>query len=189
MKRAIPIVAALALLAFGSGVASADQAQRPQRVQAQIDALTAAGAKIVKVTRSEYVKTSGTAGPSRSLVATQPRAAQAQAQGYPSGCGLWVIVYRDGNIIHNSSTTSCLTPVDEIQMLGGIAWSRWFGWDELYQYEDGNFGSDYLNINLWVDCSGTGTHDYQGVTNGYVEIAGNEYHASAYDEIDRIECG
>jgi hypothetical protein len=32
----------------------------------------------------------------------------------------------------------------------------------------------------------TGTHDYQGVTNGYVEIAGQGYQAAAYDQVDNI---
>jgi hypothetical protein len=48
---------------------------------------------------------------------------------------------------------------------------------------------DFLDLEVAYDCSDTGTHDYQGVTNGCVEIAGQGYDASARDEIDRIECG
>ena len=163
----------------------------PARVQQKVTALQAKGAQLRHVRRTAYSPVQPGRKPhalpfAANAVKSSPSAV---IQDYPSGCGLWVVVYRDGNIIRNSSMTSCLHPVDEIQMLGGLARSRWWGWEEMAQDEDGNVGSDFLDLEVAYDCSGTGTHDYQGVTNGYVEIAGQGYDASAWDEIDRIECG
>jgi hypothetical protein len=116
----------------------------PAAVQARVNSITAHGGTILHLTDAPYYKaTAHRPAPLSTTLArplrTTTSATVARSLDFPSGCGLWVIVYRSGNIIHSDSTTSCLYPVDEIQMLGGIAWSRWWGWDELYQDEDGNF--------------------------------------------------
>lgn len=163
----------------------------PARVQQKVTALQAKGVQLQHVRRVAYTPVQHARKPDPlpfTASAAKPNPS-AVIQDFPSGCGLWVIVYRSGSIIHNSSVTSCLHPVGEIEMLGGLARSRWWGWEEMAQDEDGNVGSDYLDLEVTYNCAGTGTHDYQGVTNGYLEIAGRGYHAAAWDQIDRIECG
>lgn len=166
---------------------------RPESVQKQIAALKAKGATILKVASIPYTKASGTAGskgngPSHDR--TSGTSTTVTPDSFPTGCGLWVVVYRDGNLIYNSSLTSCTYTVLDIQMHSGLAWSRWYGWQELYSQTFDTDDSASLSTWIRVDCSGTGTHDYQGVTNGFIETySGDEYEASAWDEIDRIECG
>lgn len=167
---------------------------RPAQVQERINELKAKGATVLKVSSAPYAKVSSdTQSKSPGLTYGRTPSADKAApspQSYPTGCGLWVIVYRDGNLIYNSSLTSCLYTVLDIQMHSGLAWSRWWGWQELYSQTFDTDDSSYLDTWIRVDCSGTGTHDYQGVTNGFIETyGGDEYEAAAWDEIDRIECG
>lgn len=180
--------------------------QLPQQLEKRIAELKADGAEILGVTSAPYEETSkkgtvkeGTAKKGSSAAelkrlkygskSTSGTAEVGPAQ-YPTGCGLWVLVYRQGNLIYNDSLTSCLYQVLDIQMHSGLAWSRWWGWQELYEQTFDNDDSSSLDTYIWVDCSGTGTHDYQGVTNGFIETYdGREFHAAAYDQIDRIECG
>ena len=168
----------------------------PEKVQHRIDELKARGAQILDVTSAPYEKASkGAAASANGLkklaFGTKPtERAEVSPAAYPTGCGLWVLVYREGNLIYNDSLTSCLYQVLDIQMHSGLAWSRWWGWQELYSQTFDTDDSTYLHTYIWVDCTGTGTHDYQGVTNGFIETySGDEYEAAAYDQIDRIECG
>ncbi|MEV4604951.1 hypothetical protein AB0K15_47360 [Amycolatopsis sp. NPDC049253] len=112
----------------------------------------------------------------------------ATPSGYPSGCGLSVLIYHIGTYIESNNLTSCDLPAEEIQMLSGIAWSRFFGWEELTQDEDGNAGQYNLTLVYDWDCAGSGVHDFQTTTNGYVEMFGEGYQASAYDEEDAVSC-
>ncbi|MEX3106197.1 MULTISPECIES: hypothetical protein [unclassified Streptomyces] len=159
----------------------------PVKVEQRIAALEASGAKILDVTSAPYVK----ADAKKLAYGTEESGkAEATPAAYPTGCGLWVLVYRQGNLIYNDSLTSCLYQVLDIQMHSGLAWSRWFGWEELYSQTFDTDDSSSLDTYIWVDCTGSGTHDYQGVTNGFIETySGDEYYAAAYDQIDRIECG
>ncbi|MCW7540711.1 hypothetical protein OOT46_23105 [Aquabacterium sp. A7-Y] len=162
----------------------------PDSLQARIDTLRSEGVQILRVYSTPYTEAASGAKPAALEYGLPVRpTTDFDLQAFPSGCGLWVLVYRDGNIVYNASSTSCVNPVSRIEMLAGLAWSRWWGWQELYQDEDGVSNRSYLDLTIWVDCSETGTHDYQGVTNGYVGIAGRDYHASAWDQIDRVECG
>lgn len=113
----------------------------------------------------------------------------------PTGCGLWVIVYDQGYEVFNSSLTSCRMVVDEIQMLAGLAGTEDFlWWDEAYwteetQDEDGATFTSSLPLDVSYHCAGDGNRHFRGVTNGYVEIAGRGYQASAYDQIENKDCG
>ncbi|MET8980009.1 hypothetical protein ABZX85_30840 [Streptomyces sp. NPDC004539] len=163
----------------------------PVNVEQRIAALEASGAKILDVTSAPYVKADAKTGAGKlAYGSAESGKAEATPAAYPTGCGLWVLVYRQGNLIYNDSLTSCLYQVLDIQMHSGLAWSRWFGWEELYSQTFDTDDSSSLDTYIWVDCTGTGTHDYQGVTNGFIETySGDEYYAAAYDQIDRIECG
>ncbi|MFI2205656.1 hypothetical protein ACH47Z_33765 [Streptomyces sp. NPDC020192] len=210
MKRRVifllaAIASVLALLAVGPAQAQAatngsgtnrTTAPLPKQVEKRIAELRARGAKILDVTSAPYEKVSKKAKSSGDVLDRLPYGgkpsgkAAASPDAYPTGCGLWVLVYREGNRIYNSSLTSCLYQVLDIQMHSGLAWSRWWGWEELYAQTFDTDDSSSLDTYIWVDCTGTGTHDYQGVTNGFIETYnGDEYEAAAYDEIDRVECG
>lgn len=163
----------------------------PAKVEQRIAALEASGAKILDVASAPYVKADAKTDAKKLAYGTgESGKAEATPAAYPTGCGLWVLVYRQGNLIYNDSLTSCLYQVLDIQMHSGLAWSRWFGWEELYSQTFDTDDSSSLDTYIWVDCTGSGTHDYQGVTNGFIETySGDEYSAAAYDQIDRIECG
>ncbi|MFI2352770.1 hypothetical protein ACH492_38495 [Streptomyces sp. NPDC019443] len=114
---------------------------------------------------------------------------------FPTGCGLWVIVYDQGYEVFNSSLTSCRMAVDEIQMLAGLAGTEDFlWWDEAYwteeaQDEDGATFTSSLPLDISYHCAGDGNRHFRGVTNGYVEIGGRGFQASAYDQIENKDCG
>lgn len=109
--------------------------------------------------------------------------------GYPSGCGLAVLLFRNGNILTGSMTTSCSFRVNSIEHNVYLYRSRFFGWERLITHEGDysyNVGSKATTIKY--DCTGTGTHDFRVEGYGYVSQSGNSYNASAYDEIDGVTC-
>ncbi len=109
---------------------------------------------------------------------------------FPSGCSLSVLLYdyNGGRDVESNNLTVCLNPTQEIQMYSGIArWDLIF-WDTVKDDEDGNFGDYDLSLVYDYDCSGQGSNDFQTATNGYVEINGQGYQASAYDEDDNVAC-
>lgn len=128
-------------------------------------------------------------------MAHSPSPDEPSAKQLPTGCGLWVIVYDQGYEVFNSSLTSCRMVVDEIQMLAGLAGTEDFlWWDEAYwteeaQDKDGATFTSSLPLDISYHCAGDSNRHFRGVTNGYVEIAGRGYQASAYDQIENKDCG
>lgn len=107
---------------------------------------------------------------------------------YPTGCGLWVVLYKSGRYMVNSSLTSCTTPVAEIQMYGGVAREHWYGWEELENGEDGNEGASSLSLDVNAYCYNSGSFIYAAATNGYLLRGSTEYTASAYDDVSSTAC-
>jgi len=109
--------------------------------------------------------------------------------GYPTGCGLSVILYRTGNTISGSMATSCNFSVTSIDHNMYLYRSRFFGWERLITHEgDYSYGTNSKGTVIRYNCSGTGTHDFRVEGYGYVGMNGTTFDASAYDEIDSVSC-
>jgi hypothetical protein len=106
------------------------------------------------------------------------------ARNYPTGCGLFVIVYKRSHYIYNSSLTQCNFLVTEIGMYGTIVREHWFGVEELREYEDEDTYTDHLVLRLRADCANSGSYFYQIATSGWLEWNGTEYEAGAYDRTE-----
>lgn len=146
----------------------------PQVVKDKIAEIQARGLQILTVSHAGYepVRTS----PNEIVLA-----------GYPSGCGLWVLVYRNGDYVISSSLTSCNGVAAEMEMTSGLA--RWRGtwWNEV---NDGNRharNTQTLVLEYGHYCRGT-TYTYQTTTNGALIFNGRHYTASAWDQLDNEAC-
>jgi len=143
--------------------------------------ITADGGKFLKVTKTAYT-------PSTSTTTKHTTANAVRPDDYPVGCSLTVGIWQFENQIVSSSLTGCVDTATEIQMYSGIALSAWWGWDEQVTGEDDADDEDDLVLEYDFNCAGSGTHDFQTVTNGYVDYLGTEAQAEAYDEIDNVTC-
>lgn len=110
--------------------------------------------------------------------------------GIPTGCGLWVVIYvEDGRYVTSSSLTSCTYTVQHMEMVGGIALSAWWGWDEMTRDDTADSLENNLAMDFSYDCAGSGTHDWQTVVEGDIQtLSGDEYNADAYDVINSYHC-
>jgi hypothetical protein len=158
----------------------------PAAVQHELDTIKANGGVILSVVGVPYTRTTETGPATPTFTSKHPSVVT--PDGFPSGCGLFVTIWRTSGEVTSDSLTSCSSIAAELQMYGGIGRLRFYGWetmatneiDETFTYGD----TMYINYN----CTGTGKHNFQAITNGYVEINGEEYHADAYDEIDNQTC-
>lgn len=107
---------------------------------------------------------------------------------FPSGCGLWVIVYKSGDYMVNSSLTSCTSRVTAIEMYGGIAREHWYGWQELNNGDAYDEGQSSLSLYVDAYCRGSGSYVYAGTTNGQLIRGGTTYNAAAYDSVSSTRC-
>lgn len=146
----------------------------PQAVKDEVQRITRAGGTILAIASSEYREKNSNGSQTRS---------------FPSNCGLHVIASKNGDYIQNSSLTSCLFPVTAMEMFGGVARSRFLGqWEQMETGDAYNEGRPSLTLTVSYYCRGTGTHDFQVVTNGELIKGGTTYTASAWDQIDHISC-
>lgn len=114
---------------------------------------------------------------------------EVSAASLPSGCGLYVTLSRAGNTLHSSLLTQCLSSYELLRTWGTLSRSRWYGWESMASGENRVEGRTGVTESFDYDCSGTGTHDFKVVGNGYlVSYNGDSYTAAAYDEIDDVSC-
>jgi hypothetical protein len=112
----------------------------------------------------------------------------ASPDSYPSGCGLYVNVYRQGNDIVGSALTACSSSVGYIYTGATVERSRFYGWQDMAVNADEVYNSASLAVDAAYNCSGTGTHDFRSVGTGRINKNGNIYNANAYDQINSITC-
>jgi hypothetical protein len=147
----------------------------PQVVKDEVARLTAEGAEVLQIGHSDYELKNATS--------------DLAAAAYPSGCGLWVVETRSGNVIENSSLTTCVQLADTMEMFGGIGRSRVLGqWQTMKTGESDDYITFSLHLTVKYNCAGTGTHDFQSVTNGALELGGHDYEAAAYDILEKQHC-
>ncbi len=147
----------------------------PQAVKDEVARLKAEGAQVLEIGHTDYVLKGATTA--------------LAAAAYPSGCGLWVVETRSGNVIENSSLTTCVQLADTMEMFGGIGRSRVLGqWETMKTGESDDYITFSLHLTVKYNCAGTGTHDFQSVTNGALELGGHDYQAAAYDILEKQHC-
>lgn len=126
------------------------------------------------------------------LVAAAPTSAAASATtGFPTGCGLSVLVGEDGKWVSGSSVSSCPNhyPVQSIQMESTLFRSRWYGWEEMNKNAATRFNVTNHAFSVRYNCSGTGVYDYKVVTKGVITLqSGQQFTAAAYDQKDKVSC-
>jgi hypothetical protein len=108
---------------------------------------------------------------------------------YPTGCGLYVYLYRVDSTMYGTMTTSCNFVVSSIDHNIYIYRSRWFGWERLVTHEgDYSYGVTSKGTTVDYYCGGKGTYDYRVEGYGYVSVGGGNYWASAYDQMNSVSC-
>lgn len=113
----------------------------------------------------------------------------ARAASFPSGCGLTVILYRNGNTLHSSVMTKCAFTVSVIENNATLSRSRWFGWENVQTHPvDHHTQVATVITEMDYNCTNTGTHDFKLIGSGNLTKGGTHYYADAYDELDKVSC-
>jgi hypothetical protein len=75
-----------------------------------------------------------------------------------------------GSIISAYATNECTgSGYQPMQVCDTVQRSRWFGWENMATNCSGYGYVSFDDVTANYDCSGTGTHDFNGAANAYVE--------------------
>jgi hypothetical protein len=174
------LLTAVAQAAPATPSTATDGTAIPSALVGRLGSIQADGGEITKVVHADYTPSS--------KAATGNSALMPQAAALPSGCGLWVLVYKSGSSMRSESVTYCSSVMAYGYMYGGIARKRWWGWQELNAGEAETHWEKSFELNVSTYCANEGTYDYMGSTEGELEIYGRWYSASAWDWDLGVKC-
>ncbi len=195
LLAASAVTTLLCLVAIPSAVAGgrggndiyAPGAKKPGTAAVEaISPKTAADAAAFRNLIEARVKASG--GKIYSYQATQYTAVPASKGGatpmaFPSGCGLYVYVYKWNNASVGSSLTSCTYAVNYIQHDSNLYRLDWWGWDRRAQGERWTYNASSLALDISDYCSDQNNNSWKNVTWGKLTSGSTNYTATVYDEV------
>lgn len=155
-------------------------------ILAKIAAAKASGS-LVSVSTTPYRPTTAKGAAAASKI-------QPLADGFPSDCGLVILVFHEGLVVEGDGYTDCVSAFEEGSQDTYMAHYNpdWGTWDQVAEYNSGViYGATFVEANAVYNCNNTNSSGYEAVSTGQIIQNGESYSASAYDDSSPflVPCG